>query len=107
MLQCGLNGGEWDLAAGCACDAKRPSSGADCAADELFVCLQGTYNTNGQSLPAMSPYFDCACVPKTDDCSNACKAAYPSFHADGFDCHVEPGPASDIVLCGCGWVYLR
>jgi hypothetical protein len=105
-LRCGLNGGQWDLPAGCTCDAKRPGSGADCATDELFVCRQGNTSTGGSSLPPLLVYFDCACVPKTDDCSNACKAAFrPGF--DGFECHVEPGPNSDIVLCGCGWVFLR
>jgi hypothetical protein len=107
-LRCGLNGRPWDLGAGCACDPKRPSIGADCAADQLFVCRDATNDSNGQMLSSGLTYFDCTCVPKTDDCSNACKAAYPSPHADGFDCHVAQGPTfSDVVLCGCGFVYLR
>lgn len=100
-LMCGVRGlgNFWELPSGCACDSTRPASAADCASDELFVCRQATQDAGG-----VVSVLDCACVPRTNDCSEACKAAL-SPNLDGyFQCD---GPGVDTVLCGCAFVYLR
>ncbi len=95
----------------CTCDSNRPTSKADCAPDEQFVC-----HTRGLvEVYDASEQYQCACVAQTVACWQACHDAFASEAseegADGYYCgaRAEPDPRGEEAdfLCGCAYVYLR
>jgi hypothetical protein len=88
----------------CPCDASRPKSADDCGEGQSFICLDGMYTVDGESLPEAVP-FECSCVPEQTYCGLACDAAFPAYGYD-LSCRENPNGEGDI-LCGCAVIVLR
>jgi hypothetical protein len=99
---CVSNSG-YELPQGCVCDGTRPSTEADCGADESFTCLKAT-TVGGQPLSNVVP-FECSCVATQQSCALTCAAAFDPMWGYS-SCDVRSSDWS-TVLCGCAVVLLR
>jgi hypothetical protein len=98
--QCAPNGDGFVLPANSVCDPSRPVSADDCAAGQVFACLEATAYADGTAFPEPKPY-GCECVPDSASCRDECGAIY-SVDAS---CHEGESPAS--ILCGCAVIVLK
>lgn len=82
---------------GCTC-APEPAPQPNCGDEEVYTCAAGRFEGAGDAGAAQVLAFDCHCVPRGSDCSDACYA-HP---IGGYNraCVEEDG----LVLCGgCIW----
>lgn len=93
------------MPADCACDAARPRSVDDCAAEEAFVCLGASVDAHGGALDPVVPY-SCECVPEqvSGYCSSHCEQ-----HSDSMSWATCRDPEEDLeaFLCGCALTVLK
>lgn len=107
--QCSSVGSGVVLPSGCVCDAERPTSAAQCASGQTFVCRQGVIGeTFSGDVPTIDMVpFECSCVTASPDC-RACNAVFgPATGRDYLCDSSAPDAGVGDVLCGCAVVYLR
>lgn len=82
----------------CECDAARPAADVDCAAGEVFVCLEGAFSAAGDAGTWELLRFDCRCVLPQARCDEYCDA----HGVGGYGRACED--TGSVLLCG-GCVY--
>ena len=124
-----LNSKDDPLAAGCKCDASRPTSASACKPDEQFVCRQAhPPYVEAQPQPRTwdgALHVQCACVPAPaptwENCNAACLGLFNDLNAT--QCHLpsdftctEGGVCTatsadvmrqDGIMCGCADIGLK